>query len=82
MLAEKDNYLATHVELPSLAPARSRKALRRYEYDYHNVSPVAATPYFPAVSVKALLTAAYDPSHYLAPSVRFLNAALWLWRGC
>ena len=49
--AEKDDYLVTRVELPSLAPARSRRALRRYEYDYSSVSPVAAAPIFPAVRI-------------------------------
>ncbi|KAF8702217.1 hypothetical protein AX14_014462 [Amanita brunnescens Koide BX004] len=78
MLAEKDNYLATHVELPSLAPARSRKALRRYEYDYHNVSPVAATPYFPATPhpsiclPASLLTIALGLSDHGAVGLAFL----------
>ena len=72
-LAEKDDYLATHVELPSLAPARSRRALRRYEYDYSSVSPVTATPVFPAVCIYCGRCGLRSISRFVVLSVCFLK---------
>lgn len=75
VLAEKDDYLAMIVVLPSLAPSRLRRALRRYEYDSPSVSPVATSPVFPAVCIVGdhVLRSI---SLFVAPSVCFLKPVL------
>ena len=76
VLTEAD-CLAMHViDLPGLAPARSRKALRRYEYEYHNthLGPPELVPIFPGVSI---LASSCYPSYYraLSLSVHFLKCS-------
>ncbi len=59
ILTEAD-YLAMHViELPGLEPTRSKKTLRRHEYEYYNTNrPLELVPIFPGVSILSLLSIA------------------------
>jgi hypothetical protein len=56
LILTKADYLAMHViELPGLEPTRSKKTLRRYEYEYHNAAnPPELVPIFPGVSILAI----------------------------
>ncbi len=73
ILTEAD-YLAMHViELPGLEPTRSKKTLRRHEYEYYNTNrPLELVPIFPGVSILCCCRSRYDLAYYCALSVYVL----------